>query len=82
MRRATLFIVSFVFISLLLSNIQDGEALTKKKCFEAKVFPSGKCGRDGNYNCKKEYKNSRVKPTNCKCFSNFDETRLCNCTFC
>nr|Q9AVE2.1 RecName: Full=Defensin-like protein b; AltName: Full=S locus cysteine-rich-like protein b; Flags: Precursor [Arabidopsis lyrata]ADQ37355.1 unknown [Arabidopsis lyrata]BAB40985.1 SCRb [Arabidopsis lyrata] len=81
MRNATFFIVFYVFISLVLSNVQDVTA-QKNKCMRSEMFPTGPCGNNGEETCKKDFKNIYRTPIQCKCLDKYDFARLCDCRFC
>nr|SSC84617.1 SCR [Capsella grandiflora] len=82
MRSTNLFIVSYVFISLLLGHVQSVEAQKIKLC-PATFNGPGVCGHDGSKTCKVYIKIEKKSRSHCNCREykqpNVPVTRFCNC---
>ncbi|XP_019095095.1 PREDICTED: putative defensin-like protein 228 [Camelina sativa] len=65
MKFAILLMVSYVFMFLVFSYIQDVEA-ANKRCHINQMY-EGTCGNDGNKVCLGDFKNKKFKYDICQC---------------
>nr|WNT94712.1 S-locus cysteine-rich protein haplogroup B [Arabidopsis halleri]WNT94718.1 mutant S-locus cysteine-rich protein haplogroup B [Arabidopsis kamchatica] len=82
MKSATLLMVFYIIIGLVLCHVQvDVEAQTLKKCGGAQLF-GGTCGFNGNKVCIGDYHGIGKTASGCRCHNDLHDKHLCICRVC
>nr|WNT94713.1 S-locus cysteine-rich protein haplogroup D [Arabidopsis halleri]BCK74192.1 MALE1 [Binary vector pFAST-G01-Male1] len=81
MKSASLLIVSYIFISLVLCHVQEVEA-QKTKCTDSQVF-GGVCAFNRNQGCIADFaRDFKKKAWECECINTVHNAHLCRCKVC